>query len=662
LLLGSIHALASEIGNMWRSICSIAVGLAMILVPPVIDWGLSAAEPDLTKLNTKIDPLPVRDVAGKPVRLPEAKATVIVFLSFDCPVSNSYAAPLAELAKEFAPKSVAFIGLCPCDAPAAEVEKQVKDFKLGFPVYKDDGFAATDAFKAVTTPEVFILDRHSILRYRGRIDNGFYARLKKNPQVTSHDLKNALEDLLAGKAIRVPATPSVGCPIVRNSPPVTDRGLNAAVTYHRDVAPILQAHCQSCHRAGEVGPFSLTSYKQAANWATDIKEYTRDRKMPPWKPAEASHAFADDRRLPDKDIATLAAWVDAGMPEGDPKDAPPPAKFINGWQLGPPDLVLTVPADFTIGPSGTDLFRCYALPTNQAEDKYVVAYEVRPGNRRVVHHTLNFIDTSGRGRALEQEQQDKDKNATDLPDHGPGYSRRMGVGFLPRSGIGGWAPGQQPHVVPDGVGFFLPKNSDMVLQVHYHRTGRVETDRTQVGLYFAKKPVDRTIEPVVISPKISNLFNFFIPPGVHEYPIKGSIWLAEDCTIYSVMPHMHLIGRHISVKMTPPGGETETLIAIKDWDYNWQETYYFKEPMKVKAGTRFDLEGIYDNSRNNPYNPSDPPQLVRFGEQTTNEMCFGFLQTSGAKPGPVRWYLDEDKKLLMPPRRGQPAGARQSGP
>ena len=253
---------------------------------------------------------------------------------------------------------------------------------------------------------------------------------------------------------------------------------------------------------------------------------------------------------------------------------------------------------------------------------------------------------------MEREQQERDKDATDLADHGPGYSRRMGVGFLPRGGIGGWAPGQQPHVVPDGVGFALPKESDIVLQVHYHRTGRVETDRTQIGLYFSKRPVARTIEPVVISPSIRNPFNFFIPPGVEEYPIKGSIWLAQDCTVYSVMPHMHLIGRRISVRMTPPGGKTETVIAIKDWDYNWQETYYFKVPLRVKEGTRFDIEGIYDNSRNNPFNPSDPPKMVRFGEQTTNEMCFGFLQTTGDKPGQVRWYLDEAKRILMPPRRG----------
>jgi hypothetical protein len=625
---------------------------------PALGQVARAADANVTKLNTRIEALPLRDADGKPVKLPVATATVVVFLSFDCPVSNSYAAPLADLAKEYGPKGVTFVGLDSTDAPAEEAEKQAKEWKLGFPIYRDANCAAADSLKAETTPEVFVLDRHSILRYRGRIDNGYYARLKKNPQVTAHELKEAIDDLLAGKSVRRPATPSIGCPIVRPAVAVRTSNPPPRITYYRDVAPILQGHCQGCHRPGEVGPFRLDDYKQAVKWAADIKTYTQDRAMPPWKPAVAAHRFADDRRMSDKDIATLAEWVDAGTPEGDPKDAPPPAKFVSGWQLGQPDLVLTPPEDFTIGASGTDLFRCYVLPTGLTEDRYVIAYEVRPGNRRVVHHTLNFIDTAGRGRALEHEQQEKDAEAgADLEDHGPGYSRRMGVGFAPRGGIGGWAPGQQPHFVPEGVGFALPKNSDVVLQVHYHRTGRVETDRPQIGLYLAKKPVQRTIEAVVISPSIRNPLNFIIPPGLSDYRIKGSIWLADDCTLFSVMPHMHLIGRRITVTITPPDAEPATLIAIKDWDYNWQETYYFKEPLRLKAGTRFDIEGVYDNSRGNPFNPSDPPKLVRFGEQTTNEMCFGFLQCSGDKPGPVRWYIDEDKKILMPGRARPRAGA-----
>jgi mono/diheme cytochrome c family protein len=595
---------------------------------------LTAAPASSTdKLNTKIDLPPIHDAAGRHVQLPEAKATVVMFLSFDCPVSNSYAASLAELAKEYAPKGVTFIGLCPTDAAAAEVANQAKDFPIGFPVYKDERLAVADVLKARTTPEAFVLDRHHILRYRGRVDNGYYARLKKSPQVTSHDLRNALDDLLAGKPVREPATPSVGCAIVRERPAAA---ANAPVTYHRDVEPIVQKNCQGCHRPGEVGPFALMTYKQAANWASDIKEYTQSHKMPPWKPVDGP-AFAHERRLTDRDIATLAAWVDAGCPEGDPNDAPPPAQFPRGWQLGPPDLVLSVPEEFTVGPSGTDLFRCFVLPTGLTEDKNVTAFEVRPGNPRVVHHTLNFLDTTGAARALQKQQQAKDEEAEGLQDYGPGYSVRMGAGIRPSGVIGGWAPGQMPRHLPDGLGYYLPKDSDIVLQVHYHRTGRVEKDRTQIGLYFAKKPVTHAMQSAVVGPTPAGMLTFFIPANAEHHVFKGRAWATADCTLYSVMPHMHLIGREIKVTMTPPEGPTRTLVAIKDWDYNWQETYFFKEPIRVREGTRFDVEAVYDNSRKNPNNPSDPPRPVFFGEQTTNEMCFGFLGVTGDKPGRVRF-------------------------
>jgi hypothetical protein len=405
------------------------------------------------------------------------------------------------------------------------------------------------------------------------------------------------------------------------------------------------------------------TFKQAANWASDIKEYTQTRKMPPWKPV-AGPAYAHERKLTDAEIATLAAWADANCPEGNPADAPPPRKFPQGWQLGTPDLVLTVPEDFTVGPGGTDLFRCFVLPTGLTEDKAVVAFEVRPGNPRVVHHTLNFVDTAGQARKLEQQQREKDKDDKDVQDFGPGYSVKMGIGFLPRGGISGWAPGQMPRYLPDGVGYALPKNSDIVIQTHYHRTGRVEKDRTQIGFYFAQGPVRQTITPLVIGPKLRNVIDFLrfnIPADDEHYVVKGSIWAAEDCTILSVMPHMHLIGREIKVTMTPPDGPATTLVAIKDWDYNWQETYFFKEPIRVKAGTRFDVEGVYNNTATNPNNPFNPPQAIRFGEQTTNEMCFGFLQAVGDKPGPVHYYIDEAKTILMPPRRGPAPPRTEAG-
>jgi hypothetical protein len=205
----------------------------------------------------------------------------------------------------------------------------------------------------------------------------------------------------------------------------------------------------------------------------------------------------------------------------------------------------------------------------------------------------------------------------------------MGIGILPSGGLGGWVPGQLARNLPPGTGMLLPKGSDLVLQLHYHRNGRLEKDRTSIALYLAKKPVRQEYQGGVLS---GGIF-FSIPPGVARYPLKGGSWASEDFTLHSITPHMHLLGKAIKVTLTPPGGAKQTLLEIKDWDYNWQETYSLKRPVQVKAGARLEVEAVYDNSDKNPNNPFDPPQRVRFGEQTTNEMCFVFLGGVSARRG-----------------------------
>jgi hypothetical protein len=463
-----------------------------------------------------------------------------------------------------------------------------------------------------------------------------------------------LDEVLAGKPVRVPATEAVGCPI-RYEPP---RAASDRVTYYRDVLPILQSRCQQCHRPGEVGPFSLMTYKQAVNWADDIRDYTRSRKMPPWKPTEGM-SFVGERKMSQKEIDTLAAWVDAGTPAGDARDAPPPARFSDGWQLGKPDLIVGPKEETTVGPDGVDLFRCFVLPTDLPEDKYVIAYEVRPGNRRVVHHTLHLLDTRGRARRMERREQERPK-APGEQDAGPGYSSRMGPGFLPSGEVGGWAPGLTPHFLTQGVGYYLPRGADIVLQIHYHRTGRVEKDRTRVGFYFAKKPC-RPLQGLAVPGRF-----LYIPAGADHYKVKGDLWLAQDCTVHNVTPHMHLLGKSIRVTMTPPGGTPATLVGVADWDYNWQETYFFKEPIKAKAGTHFAVEAVYDNSAKNPSNPSNPPKLVLVGEQTTNEMCFGFMgvTTADGSAASVRFTpggLVLRRPGVLPPRPESRRGPRDAG-
>jgi hypothetical protein len=347
--------------------------------------------------------------------------------------------------------------------------------------------------------------------------------------------------------------------------------------------------------------------------------------MPPWKPVE-SVAFHDERKLTEQQIRTLAAWVAEGCPEGDVKDAPPPRQFVKGWQLGQPDLVLTVPEEITVGAAGRDFFRCVVLPTNLSEDKYVTAIEMRPGNPRVLHHTLNFIDLTGKGRELQQKEKERVKQP-DEQDGGPGYTVSMGVGFLPQGGLAGWAPGQMARVLPEGTGYLLPKGADVVVQCHYHRTGRVEKDKTSIGLYFAKKPVTHRFQSMVIQGRF-----LFVPADDPKFAVHGGIVVLEDCTLHSVMPHMHMLGKSVKVTVEPPDGKPFTLIAINDWEYNWQETYFLKEPLALKAGTKLRVEAIYDNTAKNPNNPFHPPRAVIFGEQTDNEMCFVFLGATSDRP------------------------------
>jgi len=598
------------------------------------------------RIGAKIANLTFHDEQGKSsalYELKDQKAIVVVFLSFECPVSNSYCALLADMKTEFGKYGVSFIGLTVNgDDSRAQVAKHARDFGLNFPVYKDEKLVAADALEAGVTPEAFVLDGNYVLRYRGRIDDSYSDRLKKHPQTKTHNLKQVIGELLSGRPVAEPATQAIGCAIQRDE---AKAGNSGAVTYYRDVLPILQNDCQMCHRPGEVGPFSLMTYKQAVNWADDIKAYTQNRTMPPWKPSKGL-PFHNERKLSERDIATLAAWVDGGTPAGDSKDAPPPRKFPEGWQLGTPDVILTASAEFTLGPDGRDVFRCFVLPTNLADDVYVSAVEIRPTNKRIVHHVLLAIDTAGQGRKLETKAQEKETAAAKLPDdahpgkksldRGAGYTTQMGFGFIPQgAGLTGWAPGAVPRHLPDGSGMFLPKNADIVMQLHYHRNGRLETDRTQVGLYLVKNKVDKPFYGGVVAGGSGTgplrLF-FSIPPGQEKFRLEGDAWAINDFTMFFVMPHMHMLGKQIGLTMTPPDGPAQTLIDINAWDYNWQETYMLKEPMHVKAGTRFHVDAVYDNSDKNPLNPFNPPRRVTFGEQTFNEMCFVFLGGTTDRP------------------------------
>lgn len=381
-----------------------------------------------------------------------------------------------------------------------------------------------------------------------------------------------------------------------------------APTFNKDIAPLIYQNCTACHRPGEVAPFTLLTYNDVAKRSQTIAKVIEKRVMPPWKAEPGHQHYLDERRLTDAQIALFQQWVAGGLKEGDAADLPVPPKFSEGWALGEPDLILDPGEDYTLGAEGRDVYRCFVIPTQFAEERYVSAVEVRPGNRRVVHHVIVHLDTSGKAREL------------DAKDPGPGYTTGGGVGFPSAGQLAGWAPGNLSRKLPDGLGSYVPKGADVVLQVHYHKSGKAETDRTKVGLYFTKGPVDKRFRSFMLaSPGLR------IPAGESNHTARAVIPIVTDVTLLRVMPHMHLLGHDMKITATFPDGTEQTLVNVPAWDFNWQITYALQEPIKLPRGSRVQLVAHFDNSENNPVNPSRPPRAAHWGEQTTDEMCLAFL-------------------------------------
>lgn len=387
----------------------------------------------------------------------------------------------------------------------------------------------------------------------------------------------------------------------------------AAPTYNKDIAPILYENCATCHRPGEVAPFSLLTYQDAVKRAKLIATATEKRFMPPWKPEPGYGEFAHERRLTDTQIATIAEWASAGAPEGDGK---PPAlpKFSEGWQASEPSAVFKMPEPFEVPADGPDQFRCFVIPSGQAQDVFIGGGEFRPGNPRVVHHALVMLDATGRARELA-----KANGGSSYPCFG---GARIGAGGL----LFGWAPGAVPQPVEPGISQRLPKDADIVVQIHYHPSGKVERDQSQLGLRFSGPPTKGVAAMLMLNT------NIYISAGVNEHWVKASMTMPRDGDLFAISPHAHYLAKEMKIDAHFPDGSTKHLIYIKDWDFNWQGQYRYKEPVHLPAGTRIELAYSYDNSTANPQNPSNPPKAVRWGEQTTDEMAIAFLGIMLPKP------------------------------
>jgi mono/diheme cytochrome c family protein len=375
------------------------------------------------------------------------------------------------------------------------------------------------------------------------------------------------------------------------------------VTFNGDVAPIIFKHCASCHRPGEVAPFPLLSYEDVKKRAKLVSVLTQRRYMPPWKPESGYGQFQGFRRLTNVEIKTIQQWVEEGAPEGRSGDRPPLPRFKEGWQLGQPDLVLRMTRPYTVPAESPEFYRCFVIPTGLLKNRYLAAFEVRPSNPKVVHHAIFVQDARRAGRRLESEP-------------GSGYPCLGGFGFPASGSLGFWTAGILPRTESEGVASDLKKDSDVVLQLHFRPSGKPEQEQCAIGLYFAKQPPRRISADISVSS-----YAIDIPPGEQNYKVRTFSYVPFDAEVLSIFPHAHYLAREMEASATLPDGTVIPLLSIKDWDFDWQEEYWYAVRHRLPQGTRVDMEFTYDNSANNPRNPSRPPKRVTWGEQTTDEMA-----------------------------------------
>lgn len=376
--------------------------------------------------------------------------------------------------------------------------------------------------------------------------------------------------------------------------------------FTRDIAPIIFDNCSLCHRPGEAAPFSLLTYQDVAKRARQISEVTTSRFMPPWLPDPKSNHFEGERILTSVEIETIAKWVEQGAPEGDPESLPATPQFTDGWQLGKPDLIVTMEESFKLLADGKDIYRNFVIPIPLDKARFVKAMELRPGNPRAVHHAFMLVDSTKESRRLDQSD----------PQQGyPGMDSGTGASS-PSGHFISWQPGKLAAFSPSGMSWRLAPNTDLVLQLHMQTTGKEESVQPSVGFYFTDEPPKRIPYKIVLrSTKID------IPPGAIDYPVESSYKLPVDVHVLGVIPHAHYLGKKLEGFAIFPNGEQKSLMKIDDWDFNWQGDYRYKNPIFLPKGTVIYQRFTYDNSEENPRNPHNPPQRVTYGPQTTDEMC-----------------------------------------
>ena len=398
----------------------------------------------------------------------------------------------------------------------------------------------------------------------------------------------------------------------------------AQVTFTRDIAPIVFAHCATCHRPGEAAPFSLLTHDDVRRRAQQIALMTKNRSMPPWKPEPGYGEFAGARRLSDRQIELVQQWVELGAPEGDASDLPPAPRWASGWQLGKPDLIVSMPEPYLLGGEGPDVFRTFVIPIEVPNGRYVKGLEVHPGVPRAVHHANIKIDRTRSSRRLDED------------DPGPGFDGGGGRdATFPDGHFLGWTPGQVPQLLDD-TAWRLEAGSDLVVELHMMPTGKPERVQISVGLFFTDAPPSRLPYMVRLGRQ-----SIDIPAGAREYTVTDSYVLPVDVEVLGVQPHAHNLAREMNAFAKLPDGTTAWLMYIREWDFRWQDVYRYSRPIPLPRGTTLTMQYTYDNSADNIRNPNRPPKRVTFGQTTASEMGDLWLQVA-ASASSDRAVLDRD--------------------
>jgi peroxiredoxin len=521
---------------------------------------------------------------------------VLAFLSADCPVSRLYAERLEELAKQFQARGVVVIAVDPvAEDSAAALLKMQSELRLTYPVIRDDRQSLARRLGISRTPEVLILDPARRVRYQGRVDDQYSPGAHK-AKPANCDLAEALNELLAGQAVRAPRTVATGCPLPpldMTASPVTS---TPKATYYQHIAPIIAVRCVNCHQPGGIAPFSLQRPEDVVRRRKAILEAVTERRMPPWHADAQFGHFANDPSLKRDELQLLGSWQQAGFPMGEPHAAAPATvpERRNGWRISNPDLVVAIPGPFAVPDRGVIPYQTFEVDPGFREDRWIQEAEIRPTNRRVVHHATVYLRPPGiDGMALQGELQS----------------------FC----LAAYAMGTPPLVLPQGMAKKVPAGWRLVFVIHYVPAGLDQIDQTQLGIRFADpKTVQQEVATnILISEEMT------IPPHCADYVEKRSRTFERDVLLLALFPHMHLRGISFRYEATYPDGRTETLLFVPRWDMNWQHRYVFDAPKRLPAGTTLTAIAHYDNSENNLNNP-DPNAVVHIGPQSEDEMFNGY--------------------------------------